>query len=529
MTKALRSIPVYLVFFLVIVILFTQKANYHVDEIWSYGLANYDGASVMLAESGKKYDNPEEPFLDWMTVQEDQRFDYSKVWENQRNDNHPILFYTLLHTICSFFPGMFSKWFGAAINLAFAMVLLFYLRKLIYLFTHSRKIQTILSVGFILVYGIVNATVFIRMYIMAMCWVVMLTYFALRLLDKLMDRQPEAHLSDHPLWYHLFRTAAVTLFGALTHFYFIIYVVALTIGMATYLLINNKWKPAMLVLGVEVLAGVLSLAVFPSMIEMVFKKDRGAEAVNNLHDTSGDLHNIYTYLKIIDQEMFGGFLLLCLGVMVVPAIIYFFDKKPKDTFSISWMYYFVLAFPIVFYTIIVGISSPNQLNRYVYILYPILYAAVFSLVSSLLNYVFRGNKKLVPMIVGALLSVCLISSYFLDNANHFEYLYRDYPAKEKIAKQYEDYNCLCVYRYYHQRMFLYEEAKNYKSITFLKSTELDKLDDLDIKNDEKLILVEIDEQPGDNVLLKISKSFKHISKSVELFETFHTSHTYLLS
>ena len=99
MSRALKSIPIYLAFILIIVFLFSLKTNYFVDELWSYGLANNDDSHIMLVEAGKTYEDPEEPFLEWMTVKEGHRFDYAKVWRNQGNDNHPILYYTLLHTI----------------------------------------------------------------------------------------------------------------------------------------------------------------------------------------------------------------------------------------------------------------------------------------------------------------------------------------------------------------------------------------------------------------------------------------------
>ena len=60
--------------------------------------------------------------------------------------------------------------------------------------------------------------VFIRMYVMALCWSVMLSYFALRLIDKIMGYPSPEDVSDHPLWYHLFRLFGVSIFAALTQF-----------------------------------------------------------------------------------------------------------------------------------------------------------------------------------------------------------------------------------------------------------------------------------------------------------------------
>ena len=47
MSRALKSLPLYLAFLLIIVFLFTLKTNYFVDELWSYGLANNNDSHIM--------------------------------------------------------------------------------------------------------------------------------------------------------------------------------------------------------------------------------------------------------------------------------------------------------------------------------------------------------------------------------------------------------------------------------------------------------------------------------------------------
>ena len=188
---------------------------------------------------------------------------------------------------------------------------------------------------------------------------------------------------------------------------------------------------------------------------MVFKKDRGEQSVANLGDTTGDLHNLHLFLKFINDEMFGGLLALCVGIILVPLLVYFFDRKSKGTLTVSWMYYIVLFIPVAIYLFIIGITSPMQMNRYMYILYPIVYVMVFSLMTSLLAYMFREWKKVVPMLVGALLSVCLVCSYILGSTLHFEYLYRDYPAKQAVAQEYKDLNAICIYTFNFQRMAIH--------------------------------------------------------------------------
>ena len=47
-------------------------------------------------------------------------------------------------------------------------------------------------------------------------------------------------------------------------------------------------------------------------------------------------------------------------------------------------------------------------------------------------------------------------------------------------------------------------------------------------NDEKLILIALWEQPGDDFIGSISRNNPNIKKGVELFDNFEVCHTYLL-
>lgn len=108
-----------------------NKENYHVDEIYSYGLANNTTGDQITFEDGIKYGRKELSHIDYMSVSESERFNYANVWENQANDVHPPLYYALLHTLCSIFPGSIRIWYAGTINIVFALLTLYILRKLL--------------------------------------------------------------------------------------------------------------------------------------------------------------------------------------------------------------------------------------------------------------------------------------------------------------------------------------------------------------------------------------------------------------
>lgn len=54
-----------------------------------------------------------------LTVQQEYAFNYKSVFYNQAQDVHPPLYYVIIHTISSFFPGTYSKWFAIIPNMMF--------------------------------------------------------------------------------------------------------------------------------------------------------------------------------------------------------------------------------------------------------------------------------------------------------------------------------------------------------------------------------------------------------------------------
>ena len=97
-----------------------QKPNFFGDEIWSFNFAN--SSFFPLMNDAASYQNK---WLDnsfWLkafTVQDSERFNYSSVFYNMTQDNHPPVYFLILHTICSFFPNMLDKWFGIIPNIFF--------------------------------------------------------------------------------------------------------------------------------------------------------------------------------------------------------------------------------------------------------------------------------------------------------------------------------------------------------------------------------------------------------------------------
>ena len=177
--SGLFVIAIYILFAVLLFCAINKKMNFHVDEIYSYGLANHtaDGEKNMSIENGIKYIPADFPWQQYTTVSYDNRFNYKSVFENQKVDTHPPLYYCALHTICSFFPERFSKWYAGIVNIFFMLLSLMAYRKILDMYFNSIFSKNILSVIFVITPAFINETMFLRMYPMTM-YIVLMTMYA---------------------------------------------------------------------------------------------------------------------------------------------------------------------------------------------------------------------------------------------------------------------------------------------------------------------------------------------------------------
>lgn len=252
---------------------FAKKKGYDSDEIYSYSLAN-SYFKPFLEESDNwnmNYVSEIIPYLetwingsvlhDYITVQNREQFSYDSVWYNQSKDVHPPFYYAVLHTICSFFPDIYSPWFALSINyisFIFVMILLFKIGT-----RYGSYIFSLLLCSFYAFSaGAVDTYTFLRMY--ALC----------ALLALLMFTSMSGYINSHSRKY-LASLFIITLISSLTHYYLVLFAFFLTLITEVYFLLKRRWK-YFFSLGFTMLLGVLSaLIIFPASINHLFSKGTG--------------------------------------------------------------------------------------------------------------------------------------------------------------------------------------------------------------------------------------------------------------
>lgn len=487
--KKSGTIILYVTFFLLMVITISKKENYHVDELFSYGLSNNVGHITMIFDDGAKYD-PADVYGKYLTVSNNRhKFDYRNVWINQKNDVHPPLYYMILHTICSFFPGTFSGWYAGSINIIFSVFTLYFLRKLCRTLTSSQTITTMVSIGFVFSSGILYSAVFFRMYSMAMCWITAQSYLILQ--------AAEEKKCGKKLYAGLFIT---TLLGALTHYYCIVFDVLISTAYGIYLLFCKNYKSACQFVAVQCMAGIMSYLLFPPMLIHMSLGYRGTEAVTNLIVGDNYWPRLKNFFSFINIQMFGGFLgyLLC-GILAVMVMLFLFQKDKEsiiiekfrnpDQKELYVARHLILTAPILIYFFLVSKMAAFQSDRYIYPIYAIAFAAVLCLLSDVVKYVF--GKKILIIMIPVVISMTIIGSW--QNIT-WSNLYQDSSKFLEKVSNYSDYDCLCIHGNDSNDFMLpvmYNEVINYNSITFIENDSLEFLKNFEIANNKKLIVTVI--------------------------------------
>ena len=334
------------VFFLAI------KQGYHEDELLTYNLAN---SSKQLNIGG--WNTPED-MNEYLAVTEAHRFDYAQVVQNQIIDaSHPPFYYALVHTVCSFFPGVFGKWLAFIINIAAmtgALLMLFQIGKRV---SGSDLFALLAAGGYALSIACITTTIYLRMY-------ATLTFFVLAFINLTLwfyEKQKDVKLT------HCLLLLPVVTLGVLTQYYFILFA-GLT-GLV-YLIFSIKEKNirSLLFYVVTSLIGAgLALAIYPHIIQNVLGGNRGLGSLDFSVDAITIVTYVFyklgTYVQILSKDLFLNQIWLfavCAGCALGFGVYLRFFRKRK----LSRRTWFIVV-PSLVYFFFISLVSPFNSDRYV--------------------------------------------------------------------------------------------------------------------------------------------------------------------
>lgn len=411
---------------------FTQKKDFHSDELWNYGFANSSDGMHIYKNDGTwdvRYFNEwvdASVLKEYLTVSTDEIFDYSATYTNAMNDINPFLGYFMLHFICSFFPGVFSPWFCFVLNLMCLAVTEIFIFKLLKGSTKSKVIALIACAFLGFSSGMRDVTFFLRIYAPAAMFTTMMTYYMALIFQK---RDEQVKKSVY------IKLLLSALAGFLTVHQVLFVAFAMTVAYCLYYLCTKRfkkfWAFGFTMLG----AVVLSIAIFPITFTHFFG-DGYAETV-----TDGALPfelQFKAYFVYITNDFFGihtsawhtmtlpyiGYTLIVLVFFLIPicfilrnetffknflkkmrdGIISLWHRKSNFQFDIIAMILGLLVLFVIcgWKTSIYYMGRPS--SRYIFIVYPMFVAILAETLGHIFLLIFKGKPK-IPAIILAVLAV----------------------------------------------------------------------------------------------------------------------------
>ena len=407
------------------------KQGHHSDEVWNYAFANsVNGGSLEVDSNNYTTFNQwhdSKTFLEYISVEKEHRFDYSATIKNAWNDLNPPFQYMILHTISSFFPGVFSWYFCFAINIVAFIVSEIFIFKMTERITENKPVGIAAVVLYGFGVGAMDITIYMRIYALAVMFVTIFAYCSQRIFETRNEKIYLKHLI--PLFISCF-------LGSYTLNLFLMTAFVLTLCYTLYFLFSKHFKVFFIHGLTSLFAALLSIALFPKAFAQV-------GGINETHSFSEISYpfsmELRLYIYSLTKDIFGIHtfsyanvylvsalvILLFICIMLTPIVILvrrekwflkfleILKKKIKNVIDSRKRFKYTLVVLLVTITATVLTVTKwtsyffmkEYSNRYIFILYPLTAVLGVSTLFFIFSFIF-DNKK-VPVIAMLVISVLL--------------------------------------------------------------------------------------------------------------------------
>ncbi|MDE6963369.1 MAG: hypothetical protein K2P30_07060 [Lachnospiraceae bacterium] len=451
------------------------------DEVFSYissnSLGGFKGITYLTDQQWYDADY----FYNALTATDGERFNARMVFENQAMDVHPPLYYLLLNFICSVFTGKFSKWFGIGLNIFLLILVEIGLYYLLRHFLKNKYMSIIMSTAFCCSRLSINMVQFIRMYIILMAICIWTTWLHLVIYKKLSEN--EYSIKAH--WKSCLLLILITVSGALTHYYFIVYQCLMSGIFVLGLLLLKQYKNSLRYMGVMVVSAVLSILIYPAMLSHIFFKYRGRDAVYKFLKGGTLFHDVKNMLDELNAQLFKGTLLIILLILAAFTLIFLLKKKISIKTILKGG---VLALPLIVYFYGISKASPFVSIRYVSPIAPMIFTFFAAWSKYLIDTAsFKINHRQILCLVLTSVSLFITVSISSQNVKP-EYMTNRQSAINKIV-QTTDY---CMYisgdEYYWKMWEDYVNYPQFKALYFINGLNKAPITDDKLKQQKNLLI-----------------------------------------
>lgn len=458
-----------------------QKEGFHVDEVYTYELSNYQYTNYGDAEgtydtwiSGAQLKTVAEP-------DGTELFNLTIPYWNSETDNHPLEYYTVIHVFSSIFKILNIeevKWIGLIPNFLACLLTTIILILLGYRLTQKNIPAIMFGAFWALSIGAINTGVYIRMYAFLTFWCVLFVYLHLLFYQKMNSKMLDLRFIS--------TMVICTAAGVLSQYYFLIFAF-LTCAITFFTLaIKKHWKLLISYCTMEFCGVFLAELMFPRMLVRLFFGDRGAEALSNA--ANADLvTKLKEILVVINNEIFAGYGQAIIGIVVIIIFMgVLVSLYRKNSFTIEDKFIGQMAIVVVLFIIVITKLAPYMSDRYFMCSFPIL-------LTCCAYFVYRGIRLIIASdqigysISTAILIIVVAAITFIGyQAQDVNYIYGDQVERRAAIENYGDIPVVTLNADFYDDSILkwLFELQNYSDVFMCHYKNFQNLADADV--DRKL-------------------------------------------
>ncbi len=513
--KNVRAICLYVCLFFLMIFVINTKENYHGDEIFTYGLSNHNhGITMNPQKAPYSYTPAINAYLEYMIVEKGEEFQFSNVWINQAQDVHPPLYYSIIHFLSSLYSEKFSKWIAGGVNILFMLLTFYMYRRMIDFYKIAEKDKVIFSLFFVLNTGILMAVSFFRMYVVVMFEVILITWFILKFKGQ------------ESLKFYI-GLLLISIAGALTHYYFIVYLFFVCLFYGIFLLSNKRWKNALYLILTMTCAGFLAYLIFPEMIQQIFGTvgGRGEESFDNFQKGLDVwIINIKEYFKVYDKTLFGGIIFFLLFLLLFIGVYKLSESKRCCSYEKEKIWNVIIGFlPSVGYFFLIAKVAVYNTERYAFPIFATVILAILYGIKKVIGLFFQ-REDINKIVFGVVCAIMIANNW---KTCSWKFLYLD---SAKLLNKMDNYNNVDgLYigdtEWKMHRNFL--EVSKLRSITFFGNNIeiLAEMDDLN--NQSEYVLFVMENNDVEKIINQIFEICPQISNYEKLGSYGYTTSYYL--
>ena len=439
-----------------------KKEGFHEDEVYSIVSSVNENNGLMSAYQDNRFPDNESPewktreyVKEFVTLSSNNFLNLISIYKNQVMDNHPPVFYILVHISLILFGGQFTKYAIFLVNIIafiFSCVAINQILKIL----NKKEITIPVLILYGLSMGTISMVLYQRMYMLLTLFILLYFYYTIKI-----------YKSNYELNKNIItKLGVVAILGFLTQYFFAIYAIGIFLIMIIKMIKEKQIDSLKKYIIIHIIYSALGILIFPSCIYHLFFTNRG---ISNLAN-GNYIANLLSYIKYLTYSFTikESILLLFIGLILVYLRLTHMRKEDDDKFIIS-----ILTIPsLIFFLINVKLTSFQEL-RYILPMIPFISITTYILLNKLIDIKYKN-------IIFIVISLSLVINGFIISSP--KYLYEEYSECIEIAKENSEKSFVYVYDNFFNHMKSIPEMMIYNK-TLIVNHSKNELEYL-IKDDE---------------------------------------------